>query len=99
MRYQLSLLFPAHAVDILRKRGFPHVVSWRGGINSWLEQQEPNAPWQDRSLTVDFMEKMYAVGRIPGGYLKREGRASDKGTLTARARATGQNSVSIKIQN
>ena len=35
-------------------------------------------------LTVDFMEKMYAVGRIPGGYLKREGRASDKGTLTAR---------------
>ncbi|ANE22718.1 polynucleotide phosphorylase [Denitrobacterium detoxificans] len=35
-------------------------------------------------LTVDFMEKMYAVGRIPGGYLKREGKASDKGTLTAR---------------
>ena len=35
-------------------------------------------------LTVDFIEKMYAVGRIPGGYLKREARASDKGTLTAR---------------
>lgn len=35
-------------------------------------------------LTVDFMEKMYAVGRIPGGYLKREARPSDKGTLTAR---------------
>ncbi len=35
-------------------------------------------------LTVDFMEKMYAVGRIPGGYLKREGKASDKGILTAR---------------
>ena len=35
-------------------------------------------------LTVDFAEKMYAVGRIPGGYLKREGRASDKATLTAR---------------
>ncbi len=35
-------------------------------------------------LTVDYMEKMYAVGRIPGGYLKREGKASDKGTLTAR---------------
>ncbi|MEG0757168.1 MAG: polyribonucleotide nucleotidyltransferase [Raoultibacter sp.] len=35
-------------------------------------------------LTVDFMEKMYAVGRIPGGYLKREARASDKGVLTAR---------------
>jgi polyribonucleotide nucleotidyltransferase len=35
-------------------------------------------------LTVDFIEKMYAVGRIPGGYLKRESRPSDKGTLTAR---------------
>ncbi|MEG1397170.1 MAG: polyribonucleotide nucleotidyltransferase [Raoultibacter sp.] len=35
-------------------------------------------------LTVDFMEKMYAVGRIPGGYLKREARPSDKGILTAR---------------
>ena len=35
-------------------------------------------------LTVDFNEKMYAVGRIPGGYLKREGRPSDKATLTAR---------------
>ncbi len=35
-------------------------------------------------LTVDFMEKMYAVGRIPGGYLKREAKPSDKGTLIAR---------------
>ncbi|MDR2956849.1 MAG: polyribonucleotide nucleotidyltransferase [Coriobacteriales bacterium] len=35
-------------------------------------------------LTVDFQEKMYAVGKIPGGYLKRETRPSDKGTLTAR---------------
>ena len=35
-------------------------------------------------LTVDFIEKMYAVGRIPGGYLKREGRPSEKATLTAR---------------
>ncbi len=35
-------------------------------------------------LTVDFIEKMYSVGRIPGGYLKREAKPSDKGTLTAR---------------
>ncbi len=35
-------------------------------------------------LTVDFMEKMYAIGKIPGGYLKREARPSEKGTLTAR---------------
>lgn len=35
-------------------------------------------------LTVDFNEKMYAAGRIPGGYLKREGRPGEKATLTAR---------------
>ncbi|MDR0308884.1 MAG: polyribonucleotide nucleotidyltransferase, partial [Coriobacteriales bacterium] len=35
-------------------------------------------------LTVDFIEKMYSVGRIPGGYLKRETRPSDKATLSAR---------------
>lgn len=35
-------------------------------------------------LTVDFIEKMYAVGRVPGGYLKREARPSEKATLTAR---------------
>ncbi|MCL1890512.1 MAG: polyribonucleotide nucleotidyltransferase [Coriobacteriia bacterium] len=35
-------------------------------------------------LTVDIVERMYAVGRIPGGYIKRETRPSDKGTLMAR---------------
>ena len=35
-------------------------------------------------LTVDYIEKMYAVGRIPGGYLKRESKPSEKGTLVAR---------------
>ncbi len=35
-------------------------------------------------LTVDYREKMYAVGRIPGGFFKREGRPSEKETLSAR---------------
>ena len=35
-------------------------------------------------LTVDYIEKMYAVGKIPGGYLKREARPSDHATLSAR---------------
>lgn len=35
-------------------------------------------------LSVDFEEKMYAVGKIPGGFKKREGRASDKAILTSR---------------
>ncbi|MBE6562890.1 MAG: polyribonucleotide nucleotidyltransferase [Ruminococcaceae bacterium] len=35
-------------------------------------------------LSVDFEERLYAVGRIPGGYLKREGRPSEKAILTSR---------------
>ncbi|MBI2379650.1 MAG: polyribonucleotide nucleotidyltransferase [Gammaproteobacteria bacterium] len=35
-------------------------------------------------LTVDYQEKAYAAGRIPGGFLKREGRPSEKETLTSR---------------
>lgn len=35
-------------------------------------------------LSVDYEEKMYAVGKIPGGFKKREGRPSDKAILTSR---------------
>jgi len=35
-------------------------------------------------LTVDIEERMYAAGKIPGSFFKREGRAGEKGTLTAR---------------
>ena len=35
-------------------------------------------------LTVNYQEKAYAAGRIPGGFLKREGRPSEKETLTSR---------------
>ena len=35
-------------------------------------------------LTVDYLEKTYAAGRIPGGFFKREGRPSEKETLTSR---------------
>src|SRR5947199_10876455 len=35
-------------------------------------------------LTVDVEERMYAAGKIPGSFFKREGRSGDKGTLTAR---------------
>ena len=36
-------------------------------------------------LSVDFEEKLYAVGKIPGGFLKREGKPTDKAILTSRA--------------
>jgi len=35
-------------------------------------------------LTVDYIEKTYAAGRIPGGFFKREGKPSEKETLTSR---------------
>jgi polyribonucleotide nucleotidyltransferase len=35
-------------------------------------------------LTVDFEERMYAAGKLPGGFIKRESRPSEKATLTAR---------------
>jgi polyribonucleotide nucleotidyltransferase len=46
--------------------------------------REPK-PGQDFfPLTVHYQEKAFATGRIPGGYLKREGRPSDRETLTSR---------------
>jgi polyribonucleotide nucleotidyltransferase len=38
-------------------------------------------------LTVDVEERMYAAGKIPGSFFKREGRPGEKGTLTARTGA------------
>ena len=35
-------------------------------------------------LTIEFEERMYAAGKIPGGYIKREGKASENATLSAR---------------
>ena len=35
-------------------------------------------------LTVDYQEKTYAAGRIPGGFFRREGRPSEKEILTSR---------------
>jgi len=45
---------------------------------------EPRAGIDFFPLTVDFEERMYAVGKIPGGFIKREGRPSEKGILTCR---------------
>ena len=36
-------------------------------------------------LSVDYEEKLYSVGKIPGGFLKREGKPGDKAVLTSRA--------------
>lgn len=46
--------------------------------------REPREGMDYFPLSVDYEEKMYAVGKIPGGFKKREGRASDKAILTSR---------------
>ena len=46
--------------------------------------QQPREGMDFFPLQVDYEEKMYAVGKIPGGFKRREGRASDKAILTAR---------------
>ena len=49
-----------------------------------VANRSPN-PGQDFfPLTVNYQEKSYAAGKIPGGFLRREGRPSDKETLTSR---------------
>ncbi len=46
--------------------------------------KEPRAGQDFFPLTVDYVEKTYAAGKIPGGFFKREGRPTEKETLTSR---------------
>ena len=46
--------------------------------------KEPRVGQDWFPLTVDYVEKTYAAGKIPGGFFKREGRPSEKETLTSR---------------
>ncbi|HMP51800.1 MAG TPA: polyribonucleotide nucleotidyltransferase [Candidatus Melainabacteria bacterium] len=48
------------------------------------ESREPREGIDFFPLLVDYEEKLYAVGRVPGSFLRREGRASDKAILTSR---------------
>ncbi len=46
--------------------------------------KEPNPAFDFFPLTVHYQERYYAAGRVPGGYFKREGRPTEKETLTSR---------------
>ncbi len=46
--------------------------------------KNPNPGQSFFPLTVDYQEKFYAAGKIPGGFFKREGRPTEKETLTSR---------------
>jgi polyribonucleotide nucleotidyltransferase len=49
-----------------------------------VANHEPREGIDFLPLTVDYQEKFYAAGRIPGGYFKREGRPTEKETLVSR---------------
>ena len=49
-----------------------------------VSEKEPKPGFDFFPLTVNYQEKYYAAGRSPGGFLKREGRPSEKETLTSR---------------
>lgn len=44
----------------------------------------PEKEWIFSPLTVDYEEKLYSVGKIPGGFIKREGRPSESSILAGR---------------
>ncbi|RUX47433.1 polyribonucleotide nucleotidyltransferase, partial [Mesorhizobium sp. M4A.F.Ca.ET.050.02.1.1] len=49
-----------------------------------VSMKEPKPGLDFFPLTVNYQEKTYAAGKIPGGYFKREGRPSEKETLVSR---------------
>ena len=53
-------------------------------LSAVVGEKEPKEGQDFFPLQVLYEEKMYAVGKIPGGYIKREGRPSEHATLTAR---------------
>ena len=72
--------------EIARQAGGAVLVSMEETVVLVTVVAAKNAkPGQDFfPLTVDYQEKTYAAGRIPGGFFKREGRPSEKETLTCR---------------
>ncbi len=67
----------------------PTAPFWRLGVrppcSPRSSRRSTAKPGQDFfPLTVHYQEKTFAAGRIPGGYLKREGRPSERETLTSR---------------
>jgi polyribonucleotide nucleotidyltransferase len=90
-KFTRSFQYGAHTVtletgEIARQSGGAVVVSMDDTVvlATVVARREPK-PGQDFfPLTVDYVEKTYAAGKIPGGFFKREGRPSEKETLTSR---------------
>jgi len=71
---------------VARQAGGAIVITY-GGTELLCTATSAKKPKPDLDffpLTVNYQEKFYAAGRIPGGFFKREGRPSEKDTLTSR---------------
>ena len=86
-----SFAYGAHTVtletgEIARQAGGAVIVNMEDTVVlASVVGAKSAKPGQDFfPLTVDYMEKTYAAGKIPGGFFKREGRPSEKETLTSR---------------
>ncbi len=53
-------------------------------LTTVVARREPNVGQDFLPLTVNYLERTYAAGRIPGGFFKREGRPTEKETLISR---------------
>ncbi len=86
-----SFAYGAHTVtletgEIARQAGGAVIVNMEDTVVlASVVGAKSAKPGQDFfPLTVDYMEKTYAAGKIPGGFFKREGRPSEKEILTSR---------------
>jgi polyribonucleotide nucleotidyltransferase len=72
--------------EIARQAGGAVVVSMGGTVVlvTAVAAAKPREGQDFFPLTVDYQEKFYSAGRIPGGFFKREGRPTEKETLTSR---------------
>ena len=87
----MSFTYGSHTItmetgEVARQAGGAVIVSMDDTVVLATVVAAKNAkPGQDFfPLTVDYVEKFYAAGRIPGGFFKREGRPTEKETLTSR---------------
>lgn len=90
-KFSTSFKYGDHDVTIetgeIARQASGAVVVTMGGtvvLATVVAAKEAKAGQDFFPLTVDYVEKAYAAGRIPGGYFKREGKPTEKETLTSR---------------
>ena len=89
--FKQSFAFGAHTVTLetgeMARQANGAVVASMGDTRvlvTAVARKEPTPGRDFFPLTVNYVEKTYAAGRIPGGFFRREGRPTEKETLTSR---------------